>query len=169
MGLAPRREVFAVGCTSRGQAHRYGRWILDSEWFGGEALMYRCGLDQASMAPGEIIEVNDPAIAGVSYGGRLLSVTASQTIRIDKEITDSLVGGDFLTLQPDGTLDTSEIASSSVVVSGTTDIVLTSAYSTDPLNGSVWHWNHISKPSSIPRHKCARNRTERIRSERTRT
>lgn len=133
-----RREVFAVGCTSRGQAHRYGRWILDSEWFGGEAVTYRCGLDQASMAPGEIIELNDPSIAGVAYGGRIVSVAASLTVRIDKEITDILNDADFLSVLPDGTVDKREISNASVVVVGTTDIILKDVYTTDPLNGSVW-------------------------------
>lgn len=134
-----RREVFAVGCTSHGQAHRYGRWILDNEWSGGEVLSYKCSFDQAGMAPGEIINVNDPAIAGVDYAGKIVSVTASTTVRIDRELELALlVGADFSAILPNGSLNVKEISSASIVVAGTTDIVLSTAYSTDPLNGGVW-------------------------------
>ncbi len=136
-----RKEIFAVGCSSRGQAHRYGRWYLDTEWVGGETISYQCGLDQAGMAPAEVIQVGDPDIAGVEYGGRITGFGVDgpfETVNIDREITDDLAGGTLHVVLPDGVI-ASSIIQKSVAKPGTGITQLSvGPYPTDPLVGAIW-------------------------------
>ncbi|MBN9600830.1 MAG: host specificity protein J [Afipia sp.] len=64
-------EVVAFGCTSRGQAHRYGLWILETERSEAETCTWQASWDHADVYPGEIVEVQDPSYAGVEFGGRV--------------------------------------------------------------------------------------------------
>lgn len=75
-------SVTAFGCTSRGQALRTGRWILDTEKYATDVVTYRAGWDHADALPGELIAVSDPAYAGLRQGGRVVSAT-STTITMD--------------------------------------------------------------------------------------
>ena len=64
-------DVVATGCTRRGQAHRYGRYILETEKRQTETVTFRGGFEFFDAFPGSIIEVADPAHAGVRFGGRI--------------------------------------------------------------------------------------------------
>jgi hypothetical protein len=75
-------SVTAFGCTSRGQAIRTGRWLLDTEKYANNVVTYRAGWDHAEAKPGEIIAVSDPAYAGIRQGGRIVSATAT-TVTMD--------------------------------------------------------------------------------------
>ncbi len=66
-------EVVAFATTNRGQAHRVGRWILDSEKYETETITFTGGEDFHNCRPGEVIEVSDPTRTGVRRGGRILS------------------------------------------------------------------------------------------------
>lgn len=67
-------EVVAFGTTTKGQANRLGRWLIDTERTATETVTYRAGLDHADLAPGKIIAVADPDFAGVRMGGRIKTV-----------------------------------------------------------------------------------------------
>ncbi len=71
-GLRP-IEVVAFATTSRGQARRLGRWILDSEAHETETITFSGGFDCADVRPGDIIQVNDPCRAGVRRSGRVMA------------------------------------------------------------------------------------------------
>lgn len=66
-------EVVAFATTSRGQANRVGRWILDSERYETETVTFTAGVDFQNTRPGEIIAISDPTRTGVRRGGRILS------------------------------------------------------------------------------------------------
>jgi predicted phage tail protein len=78
-------EVAAFGTTSRGQAYRLGRWILDSEKNESEILTFTSGVELSDLRPGDIIQVADPARQQVRRGGRILShaVGSPDTIEVD--------------------------------------------------------------------------------------
>ena len=78
-------EVIAVGCTSRGQANRVGRWLLYTDQMETEAVNFRAALDSVIVSPGEIIQITDPTRSGERLGGRLVSAT-SDTLYLDSEI-----------------------------------------------------------------------------------
>lgn len=64
-------EIVAYGCTSRGQAHRTGKWAIESEASESEVCKWKAAWDHANVFPGQIVEVNDPAYSGIEYGGRV--------------------------------------------------------------------------------------------------
>jgi predicted phage tail protein len=109
------------GCTSRGEAHRFGRWILDTEQHETDTIKYTAGWDHAELRPFDIIAVADPAKAEVRAGGRVERVSGS-TVVLDAAFDPTIGGTRWLTLtMPDGKLEKREIISisgKSVTVSG---------------------------------------------------
>lgn len=83
-------DIAAFGCTSRGQAHRMGKWILFTERGETETVTFNAGLDGVLVAPGDIILTQDAARAGKRFGGRTVSATVS-AVTIDSAVT--LEGG----------------------------------------------------------------------------
>jgi predicted phage tail protein len=65
------KSVDYLGCTSRGLAHRYGKWILDIEENETETVEYSASWDHADVRPGDVIAVADPRKAQIRLGGRL--------------------------------------------------------------------------------------------------
>lgn len=97
-------DVVAFACSSRGQAHRLGKWILYTEANEGETITYRCSLDHMNVAPGSIIMVQDPDYAGAPLGGRLVSATAT-TVTLDRPLTvEPTKAYDINLTLPDGKL-----------------------------------------------------------------
>ncbi|WP_427838896.1 TipJ family phage tail tip protein [Actinobacillus pleuropneumoniae] len=79
-------KVTAFGCTSRGQAHRAGRWILETEKLETETVTFSVGSEGLMHIPGDIIRVTDNHFAGTNLGGRVLSVSG-KVVTVDREIT----------------------------------------------------------------------------------
>lgn len=79
-------KVTAFGCTSRGQAHRTGRWILETEKLETETVTFSVGSEGLMHIPGDIIRVTDNHFAGTNLGGRVLSVSG-KVVTVDREIT----------------------------------------------------------------------------------
>ena len=71
------KQVVAYGATSRGQAHRFGKWSLFAEQNETELVSYVAGLDHADVRPGDIVSISDDTIAGARYGGRVRSVATA--------------------------------------------------------------------------------------------
>ena len=102
-------DVTAMGCTSRGQAHRVGQWLLYSEQNETEAVTFRCGMDGAYVFPGAVIATSDPNRAGRRMGGRVVTVSAD---RVAVTLDAPPVVGAGAALQvamPDGSLATQPI------------------------------------------------------------
>lgn len=133
------REVFALGATTRGQARRFGNWILDNERFAAQTVTYRSGLDQALLRPAEVVELADPDFSGVAaIGGRIASYS-SPTVTLDREVTLDPVNAPYTleAMLPDGVFE--EVSIVVPVEPTTTDtITIATPYTTDPLDGAVW-------------------------------
>lgn len=78
--------ITAFGCTSRGQAHRYGKWMLAVERYCTETVTFKAGLDSVGLYPGAIIKTTDPIRAGKRMGGRITANTTN-TVTLDNPIT----------------------------------------------------------------------------------
>jgi len=63
-------NITAIGCSSRGQANRVGRWLLYSEQSEAEVVVFKTGMEGAVARPGQIIQVADPVRGGARRGGR---------------------------------------------------------------------------------------------------
>jgi predicted phage tail protein len=81
-------QVTAFGCTSRGQAHRVGKWLLYSERSEAETVTFRTGLEGVPVRPGDVIKVSDAMRAGQSLGGRISASDGLNTVTIDRDLVD---------------------------------------------------------------------------------
>lgn len=99
-------DVVAFGCTSRGQAHRAGKWILYSERYESGMISFKVGLDSALILPGQIVRIYDAFKAGKRMGGRIINSTLT-SITTDSPITIKPSSGIvycFIAM-PDGTFE----------------------------------------------------------------
>ena len=80
------KKITAFGCTSRGQAHRTGLWLLQTEKLETKTVSFTVGADGLMHVPGDIIKVADTYYAGTNVGGRVLSVNGKK-VTLDREIS----------------------------------------------------------------------------------
>ncbi|HCB8729776.1 TPA: host specificity protein J, partial [Escherichia coli] len=81
-------KVDAFGCTSRGQAHRAGLWVIKTELLETQTVDFTLGSQGLRHTPGDIIEICDNDYAGTLTGGRILPIdAASRTLTLDREVT----------------------------------------------------------------------------------
>lgn len=83
-------SAVAFGCTSEGQALRYGRWKLWTAKNQTELVNFKTGINGAFLRPGDVINVQDPFRypGAAQYSGRVSSTgTRNQTtIPLDRAI-----------------------------------------------------------------------------------
>ncbi|EEV7025933.1 host specificity protein J, partial [Escherichia coli] len=80
-------KMDAFGCTSRGQAHRAGLWVIKTELLETQTVDFTLGSQGLRHTPGDIIEICDNDYAGTLTGGRILSIdAASRTLTLDREV-----------------------------------------------------------------------------------
>jgi len=125
-------RIAAFGCTSRGQAHRIGKWLLYQEQNESETVTFKVGLDGAIVRPGHIIKVMDRMKAGARKAGRVSSVSGTD-ITIDQAITVA-VGDTMSVVLPNGSVEQQTINAAST---GTT-ISVSTAFSQTPAAQTVF-------------------------------
>jgi predicted phage tail protein len=129
-GRIQQSDVVAVGCTSRGQARRLGRWLLYAE---SEAVTFAVGADGALPLPGDIIDVADANRAGARNGGRLLAGSTASTLLLDAPI--GLAGTGVVGV----VMANGSYASAAVTVgAGATSITVSPPLATAPLATAPW-------------------------------
>lgn len=106
-------KIDAFGCTSRGQAHRTGLWVMMTELLETQTVDFSVGAEGLRHTPGDIIEVCDNDYAGASVGGRITELDIStRTLTLDREITLPESGTATLNIiGPDGKPFSTEIQS----------------------------------------------------------
>ncbi|EFG1486451.1 host specificity protein J, partial [Escherichia coli] len=81
-------KMDAFGCTSRGQAHRAGLWVIKTGLLETQTVDFTLGSQGLRHTPGDIIEICDNDYAGTMTGGRVLSIdAATRTLTLDREVT----------------------------------------------------------------------------------
>ncbi|HAX8424605.1 TPA: host specificity protein J [Escherichia coli] len=81
-------KMDAFGCTSRGQAHRAGLWLIKTELLETQTVDFSVGAEGLRHVPGDVIEICDDDYAGIRTGGRVLAVNSqTRTLTLDREIT----------------------------------------------------------------------------------
>ncbi|MFC0912941.1 host specificity protein J [Pasteurella multocida] len=88
------KKVTAFACTSRGQAFRTGKWILETERLETKTVTFAVGAEGLMHIPGDVIRVADCDYADTNIGGRVLAVNG-RNVTLDKEI--SLWSNSYLT------------------------------------------------------------------------
>ncbi|EKI8501654.1 host specificity protein J [Salmonella enterica] len=106
--------IEAFGCTSRGQAWRAGKWLLETAKRESSRLSFQMARDAIHFTPGDIVEIMDNNYAGARLGGRIMShvgskitVDAVDSSLISEGDTMSIMGSDgkFVKYEIDGIAD----------------------------------------------------------------
>lgn len=84
-------DLGAPGCTSRGQAIRYGRWALLTENLETESITFKAGWEVAGfLRPGDVFQIYDSNKKVQRLGGRLsdiVSTNSSSVFTLDSKVT----------------------------------------------------------------------------------
>lgn len=92
-------KMDAFGCTSRGQAHRAGLWLIKTELLETQTVDFSVGAEGLRHVPGDVIEICDDDYAGISTGGRVLAVNSqARILTLDREIMLSSSGTTLISL-----------------------------------------------------------------------
>lgn len=95
-------KITAFGCTSRGQARRVGRWILETEKLETQTVNFAVGANGLNHLPGDVIEVADNLFSGIPMGGRVAEVSADYLmITLDRPV-DVSKGGTLTVINEHG-------------------------------------------------------------------
>lgn len=87
------KKITAYGCTSRGQAHRYGKWVLETSRLEQCTITFVVGRQGLLHLPGDIIEIADNDFAGKTLGGRVVAING-KTITLDQPV--EITGNSYL-------------------------------------------------------------------------
>lgn len=91
-------KVDAFGCTSRGQAHRLGLWLITTAQLEIQTVTFSTGAQGLRHLPGDIIEVADNDYGGLQVGGRVLAADpAALTLTLDRDV-ELPAGQTYITL-----------------------------------------------------------------------
>ncbi|EDU9387820.1 DUF1983 domain-containing protein [Salmonella enterica subsp. enterica] len=94
-------EVVAFGCTSRGQAHRVGLWLLYTARMESDVISFTAGLDASFMMPGETVLIQNKYRAGKRNSGRIVAFTKN-SITLDAPVTLNKAGSYIRILNQEG-------------------------------------------------------------------
>lgn len=83
------KDVIATGCTSQGQAHRFGKWNILTEKLEKEVVTFSTGLNAIALKPGDVIEIQDADRENTEHSGRVSNTGTRSTtvIPLDREIS----------------------------------------------------------------------------------
>ncbi|EOB4572187.1 phage tail protein [Escherichia coli] len=87
----------AFGCTSRGQAYRAGKWLIETAKREPSKFTFKMARDAIHFTPGDIIEIMDNNRTGARLGGRIVA-NNGRVITLDKIDSDYVSPGDTISL-----------------------------------------------------------------------
>jgi len=131
-------EITAMGCTSRGQANRLGRWTLLTEREETDTITFKTGIEGCGVMPGEIIKTTDPSRAGDRVGGRIVAAT-STTVTLDAPVTlKAGVNYTLAVLLPSGAIDDVAVSSGGPEDTTLSTLTVGTAFAQTPMANAVW-------------------------------
>lgn len=78
-------DIVAMGCTSRTQAHRLGKWLLYTEKYENEFVSFKTGLDGLVVGLGSVIQTQDQFRSGKRLGGRV-NFSSTTSLDVDSDV-----------------------------------------------------------------------------------
>lgn len=87
----------AFGCTSRGQAYRAGKWLIETAKREPSKFTFKMARDAIHFTPGDIVEILDNNRAGARLGGRIVA-SNGKVITVDKVDSEYITAGDTISL-----------------------------------------------------------------------
>jgi predicted phage tail protein len=133
-GIKP-AQITAFGCTSRGQAHRLGQWLLYSEKNETEVATFRTSLEAAALYPGALINTSDINRAQNRMGGRIKAIAGS-VLTLDAAVTIATGRSYSISIMlEDGSLFSSAVTGA---LGATATLTLTAALPAQPVVNAVF-------------------------------
>ncbi|WP_313486957.1 phage tail protein [Pseudescherichia sp.] len=110
-GIYNETTLEAFGCTSRGQAWRAGKWLLETAKWESSRLTFQMARDAIRFTPGDIVEIMDNNYAGTRLGGRIMA-HSGKVITVDADVSELVSPGDSMSIMDrTGKMSRHEIAS----------------------------------------------------------
>tara|TARA_B100000900_G_scaffold403664_1_gene411028 strand:- start:7568 stop:11503 length:3936 start_codon:yes stop_codon:yes gene_type:complete len=134
------KSIVAFGCSSKYQAQRMGRWILESEKLNGDTVTFSVGLEGLNVLPGQIFEVSDEMRFGTRLAGRIVGARLN-IVDLDQPAVEPPGTNNMLSVvMKDGTVESRPIAG----VSGTR-VTLSSSFTQVPPDDALYAIKNDSK------------------------
>ena len=133
-------SMTAVGCTSRGQANRMGKYALLTSRLETDAISFSSGLEGMNVAPGNIVKIVDPLKnqSDEHVGGRVMGITTTSAT-LDREVTLDFAETYTITLVgTDGVPVSRAVTNGAGTITPPTAITWSSALSLAPDLNTVW-------------------------------
>lgn len=83
------KQITAFGCDSRGQAARYGAWMLETELRQQSAIKFTVGREGLRHLPYDVVQIMDNDYAGAEVSGRLVDVSGL-SVTLDRDVEDAV-------------------------------------------------------------------------------
>ena len=83
------KQITAFGCDSRGQAARYGAWMLETELRQQSAIKFTVGREGLRHLPYDVVQIMDNDYAGAEVSGRLVAVSGL-SVTLDRDVEDAV-------------------------------------------------------------------------------
>ncbi|MDN0424795.1 DUF1983 domain-containing protein [Escherichia coli] len=138
-------EVVAFGCTSRGQAHRVGLWLLYTARMESDVITFTAGLDASFLMPGETVLIQNKYRAGKRNSGRIVEFTKN-SITLDAPVSLAKSGSFIRILNQEGKIVERDVLETGENITKVTFSKALSSAETPVLNG-VWT---ITEPDLEP-------------------
>ncbi|WBM73005.1 phage tail protein (plasmid) [Buttiauxella sp. WJP83] len=138
-------ESVAFGCTSRGQAHRVGLWLLYTARMESDMITFTAGLDASFLMPGETVLIQNKYRAGKRNSGRIVAFDKN-SITLDAPVTLNKSGSFIRILNQEGKIVERDILETGENITKVTFSKSLSSWDTPVLNG-VWT---ITEPDLEP-------------------
>ena len=134
------QEVTAFACTSRGQAHRLGEFLVYAEWNEPEVVSFTASIDAGVMVrPGQVINISDPMRVGSRRSGRISAATTT-AITVDDATGLTMGAAPSLScVMPDGSVQTRAVSSISGAI-----FTVAGPFTVAPNANSVWLYEKAS-------------------------
>lgn len=138
-------EVVAFGCTSRGQAHRVGLWLLYTARMESDVITFTAGLDASFLMPGETVLIQNKYRSGKRNSGRIVEFTKN-SITLDAPVSLAKSGSFIRILNQEGKIVERDVLETGENITKVTFSKALSSAETPVLNG-VWT---ITEPDLEP-------------------
>ena len=135
-------ELSAIGCTSRGQAQRKGKYTMLTNSL-NRVVTFKLGLEGYLPKPGEVIGVADQVMAGASLAGRISAATTN-TVTVDR-VPSAAIGDILYVNKADGIASEGRTIQS---ISGKT-MTVTTPFSVVPSTELSWYVEKVSLKSQL--------------------
>ncbi|HBQ1825635.1 phage tail protein [Klebsiella pneumoniae] len=138
-------EAVAFGCTSRGQAHRVGLWLLYTARMESDMITFTAGLDASFLMPGETVLIQNKYRAGKRNSGRIVSFTKN-SITLDTPVSLKKSGSFIRIINQEGKIVERDINETGDNI---TKVTFKTALATadQPVANGVWT---ITEPDLVP-------------------